>query len=79
MSVNSSGYSCYTAIISDWVYDRKQNIIIGTIFYDVHGRFDEGAKIKTSRLLPMSMQASTPKPGAIINTTNNTYLLGKRR
>lgn len=69
----------YTARLEQWVYDKKQNILIGECYGDVSGRFPDGALIRTSRLKPMSVQGSTPKEGAIMATLNSTYLLGSKK
>lgn len=68
-----------TGRIENWAYNRKQNIIIGEIYDDKEGRFEDGVVISTSRLKPMSMQVSKPKEGVVISTMNSTYLLGAKK
>ena len=68
-----------TGRIENWVYDEYRVIIIGDLYDDINTRWDEGQLIRTSRLLPMSLQSSSPKEGGVVNTLNSTYLLGKRK
>ena len=68
-----------TGRIENWVYDEYRVIIIGDLYDDINTRWDEGQLIRTSRLLPMSLQSSSPKEGAVVNTLNSTYLLGKEK
>jgi hypothetical protein len=65
------------SIIESWkrIVDKKDVVIIGNVYGD--SRWPDGTMIRTSALLPMSMQAHTPKEGYTINTLNSTYLLGK--
>ena len=69
-----------TGRIENWVYDEYRGIIIGDLYDDINNRWEDGQKISTSRLLPMSLQAhSSPKEGGVVNTLNSTYLLGKEK
>jgi len=63
--------------IENWkrIADKKDIIIIGNVYGD--HRWPDDTMIRTSALLPMSMQVHTPKEGYTINTLNSTYLLGK--
>ena len=65
------------SIIENWikVIDKKDSVIIGKVYGD--NRWPDGTMIRTSALLPMSMQVHTPKEGYTISTLNSTYLLGK--
>ena len=68
-----------TARIEDWAYHKKSNTIIGHIYDDANGRFPYGAFIQTSTLKAMSMQESSPKEGAVMQTLNSAYKLGKKK
>jgi len=63
--------------IENWkrIVDKKDVVIIGSVYGD--DRWPDGTMIRTSTLLPMSMQVHTPKEGYTISTLNSTYLLGK--
>lgn len=52
-------------------------ILYGEIYDDETKRFEDGTPVRTSRLLPMAQQVSTPKKGVEVFTQNTTYLLGK--
>ena len=67
----------YKAELRSWVYNKKSNTVIGNVFG--HPNFDDGSLIQTSRLLPMSMQISSPKQGTIVSTLNSKYLLGEKK
>lgn len=69
----------YTARLENWAHDKKQNIIVGDIYFDIHGRWPDGTFIRTSRLKPMSMQIASPKEGVVIATENSQYMLGKKK
>lgn len=68
-------HKCVTGIIRNWVFNRKMNVIVGNIYNDANGRFDDGSLIQTSKLLKMSMQVESVKDGAIVSTLNSTYKL----
>lgn len=68
-----------TGRLENWVYSKKQNVLIGDLYDDVNGRWEDGTPVKTSTLQPMSLQVSTPKEGSVVNTLNSVYLLGKQR
>lgn len=68
-----------TARIENWAFNKKQNVIIGDIYDDIYCRWRDGTLITTSLLKPMSMQVSSPKEGAIMETLNSSYLLGKKK
>ena len=70
--------SNFTATIENWAWHKKSNTIVGYIYGDLNGRFEDGTFIKTSTLKPMSMNVSSPKEGAIIQTLNSSYKLGKK-
>lgn len=69
----------YTARLENWQHSKKENVMIGNIYDDKNGRWRDGELIKTSKLLPMSMQVGSPHEGGIIITQNNTYLLGSKK
>lgn len=71
--------SNFTATIENWSWHKKSNTIVGYIYGDSSGRFEDGAFIQTSTLKPMSMQVSSPKEGAILKTLNSSYKLGKKK
>jgi len=71
--------SNFTATIERWSWHKKSNTIVGRIYGDLKGRFDDGTFFQTSALKPMSMQISIPKEGAIMQTLNGSYKLGKKR
>ena len=68
----------YTARLENWLMDNKSGCLIGNIYDDETKRWEDGQKIKTSKILPMSAQTETPKEGALISTMNSVYLLGKK-
>ena len=68
-----------TGRIENWSYNKKQNVIVGDLYDDIHGRWKDGQFIQTSSLLPMSMQVSSPREGVKVSTLNSTYLLGKKK
>lgn len=68
-----------TGRLENWAYNKGQNVLIGDLYDDIHGRWADGQSISTSRLLPMSMQVHTLKEGAIVSTQNSHYLLGKKK
>ena len=71
--------SNFTAKIENWVWQKVSNTIVGYIYGDSSGRFEDGTFIQTSTLKPMSMQVSSPKEGAILQTLNGSYKLGKKK
>ena len=71
--------SNFTATIENWSWNKKSNTIVGYIYGDSNGRFEDGTFIQTSTLKPMSMQVSSPKEGAILQTLNSSYKLGKKK
>ena len=68
-----------TATIENWAYNKKSNTIVGEIYNDANGRFEDGTPIQTSTLNPMSIQESSPVDGAVMHTLNSSYLLGKKK
>ena len=64
-----------TARLENWVV--LNNTLFGDIYDDSRGNPD-GTRTKTSPLLPMSMQVSSPKEGVEVFTQNTVYLLGKK-
>lgn len=66
-----------TGKLENWVYNKKQNVIVGNLYGDIHNRWEDGTPIVTSRL--RAKQESTPKEGAILQTANSTYLLGTKK
>ena len=68
----------YTARLENWLMDNKSGCLIGNIYDDETKRWEDGQKIKTSKIMPMSVQDETPKTGALISTMNSVYLLGKK-
>lgn len=68
-----------TARLENWLIDNKSGCLIGDIYEDTQKRWLDGTKIKTSRILPMSVQSQVAKEGAVIFTKNSSYLLGKKK
>ena len=64
-----------TARLENWVV--LNNTLSGDIYDDSRGNPD-GTRTKTSPLLPMPMQVSSPDEGVEVFTQNTTYLLGKK-
>ncbi len=46
----------YTARLENWLMDNKSGCLIGNIYDDETKRWEDGQKIKTSKILPMSVQ-----------------------
>lgn len=66
----------YTARIENWVHTSR-NTIVGEFHEDKLNRCEDGDMGRTSTLLSMSMQVSSPREGVVVFTQNNSYLLGK--
>ncbi|AUR94176.1 hypothetical protein NVP1193O_045 [Vibrio phage 1.193.O._10N.286.52.C6] len=64
------------ARLENWVLAGNQ--LFGEIYDDNTGRFEDGDCVRTSPLLPMSMQVSSPDEGVEVFTQNTIYLLGKK-
>jgi hypothetical protein len=62
--------------LENWVVCHG-NVLLGEIYDDNTGRFEDGYSIVISKLLPMAQQMSSPKEGVEVFTQNSTYLLGK--
>ena len=64
-----------TGILEDWrrvQVSKKEFVIWGHVYEDIHGRFRNGAFIHTSGIKNRAV-----KEGDIVQTRNSTYLLGK--
>ena len=72
-------YMHVTARLENWLMDNKSGCLIGDIYDDELKRWPDGQKIKTSKLAPMSVQASPAKEGDVMYTLNSSYLLGKKK
>lgn len=64
-----------TARLENWVV--IDGVLLGDIYDDSEGRFPDGSPVRTSCILPMSMQEHTAAEGYNIATRNTVYLLGK--
>ncbi len=53
---------------------KKEFIVWGSVFDDVHKRFFDGQRIHTS-----GIKSRPLKEGDVVETRNSTYLLGKQR
>ena len=65
-----------TTRLENWI--QVGLTLVGRVYEDAYGRFEDGICITTSPLLPMSMQVSSPKEGVEVFTQNTVYLLGKK-
>ena len=61
------------ARLENWVL--VGNRLLGEIYDDNTGRFENGDCVRTSSLLPMSI---SPEEGVEVFTQNTVYLLGKK-
>lgn len=67
-----------TGRLENWKLTNKGRQIVGRIYSDREGRFQDDTLIITSTLLPMSQQVCSPMEGSVVSTQNSNYLLGKR-
>lgn len=80
-SVKVEGCTEYTEItgrLEGWKLTNKGRQIVGQIYSDREGRFQDDTLIITSTLLSMSQQICSPMEGSVVSTQNSNYLLGKR-
>jgi hypothetical protein len=67
-----------TGTLEQWRYEPHYNVFWGYIYYDVKGRFWDGAHIHTSYIPSLSeTRKFEGKTGDLIFTANSIYRLGK--
>lgn len=67
-----------TGTLEQWRYDATNNVFWGFVYYDVKGRFYDGAHIHTSYIPSLSKTRKfNGEEGDIVFTANSIYRLGK--
>lgn len=66
----------HDGVLDDWIAfgSSDSTIVMGRIDHDMKGRFPDGSVITTSKI---STPTADLKPGAIVETMNSRYLLGR--
>lgn len=59
----------YAGVLENWVYDKKNNVIVGSLVHDCRGRFGDYDRIRTSLIQKIS------DDGLLAYTLNSIYEL----
>ncbi len=67
-----------TGRLENWTYDLVWKVLLGDIYEDTKGRFQDGLWIHTSVLKHTKEEIKAFKEGDVVTTKYSTYLLGKK-